>query len=129
MYKTRFSDTEDTGARDIARAETERADIVARSCTAMKARINTFFHNVDYVVFESVETAPTWAPNWRDYLLTGAIPDPVEPATEEEGPAAELEIVGDEAALDPDETFEAEEAALVNAEVAEAAADEAPDTA
>ncbi len=74
MSKTRFSDTEDNDARDIAKAEVQRADIVARELTRVKARINDFFNAVDYVVFDSEETAPRWALNWYDFLIDGTVP-------------------------------------------------------
>lgn len=86
--KTRFANAEDTEARDIARAETQRADIMAQKYNAVRARIDRFFNAIDYVVFADEETAPRWAERWRDYLLDGAVP------VEEIG--VEMEIVGDD---------------------------------
>ncbi len=75
MNKTRFSDTEDTGARDIAQAESQRADKVARLLTGTHDRIRELFQAAQYVVFKDEETAPLWAPQWLSYLLTGEVPD------------------------------------------------------
>lgn len=74
--KTRFANAEDTEARDIARAETQRADIVARKFYAVIARIDEFFNAVDHVVFADKETAPCWAERWHQYLADGTVPAP-----------------------------------------------------
>ena len=74
MNKTRVSDSEDTGARDIAKAEIQHADINARALTAMKNRVREFYTAVEYAVFDSESSAPSWAATWFNYLLTGDDP-------------------------------------------------------
>ncbi len=73
MGKTRFSDSKDNVDRDIAKAEGQRADAAARALTQMKQRINTFFNDIDHVVFASEKTAPVWAEGWYAFLLSGTL--------------------------------------------------------
>jgi len=92
MNKTRFADVKDTAADDKAKAESQRADIQATRVREMQKRIKDFFARVQYVTFASEESAPPWANNWRDYLLTGSVPTLPAPVILD-APKVELNLV------------------------------------
>lgn len=75
---------------DIAQRATDaeiRAAAAASDYTMIQRRIRTFFTEVSEVSFPA--TAPEWAPEWVEWLLTGTVPvvvveEPAAPASEPE---------------------------------------------
>ncbi len=79
-----------TAAR--ADAEQKRADEASSELTIIKRRIRTFYDALSEVYFPA--NAPTWAPDWREWLLTGEVvpaeePTPEVVVVEEETPVVE----------------------------------------
>ena len=66
-------------AASRALAEQNRADLAAGALTMMQRRIRTFYTEIIEVRFP--EDAPSWAPNWVEWLITGEVAKVEEPDT------------------------------------------------
>lgn len=86
--KVRFVNDGDTSAAARALAEQNRADIAAGEVTMMQRRIRTFYTELNEVSFP--ETAPSWASDWVEWLLTGTVASDVA----DEVPAEAAETIG-----------------------------------
>ena len=77
--KVRIGEHDDTAAEIKAANEAQRADTAVRELSAMRRRVHQFYQAVHFVAFEDPDATPSWAPEWFDYLLDGAVPEPVDP--------------------------------------------------